>query len=820
MAWQIETSLNALASDHPALAGAAAAAVAAGISLAAARLAGVSGGGGSITVDTGDLPTTYDISAIKAYWGARPFASFKRTSGLVAKIVTWGISLLADIATGPDTVEANSFKRAAALRDIISEQGPAFVKVGQAVAIRPDLLPPAYLQELQKLLDQVAPFESIEARELIQAQLGGQRLEDVFEDVRAFDAPVAAASIGQVYKAKLKASGPGKTPEELETWGGDVAVKVQRPGILGVVTLDLLVIRSLLEAAAAIPANGNAQLEGIVQGAKGFIPVLDVAAERFLEELDYNLEADNAARFEKDMASVEVVRGAIKVPHVYRGLSGRCVLTQEWVEGRKLTDITADPTTGPLRAKLVQTLLNSYMVQFLETGFLHADPHPGNFMLMPDGRLCILDYGMMTTIGPDQRIAFIEYIAHLSARDYDKTLQDLVNLGFVPPELANDPASRAVVVPVLAETLETLYGSGGGITTKADALTAQSASRVGELSDKLEALAKDYPLILPPYFVLILRAFGTLEGLGLSVDANYAIIDECFPYVARRMLADDSPRMRAALQSFVYGGGDRLKVSRVRSIAAGFSDFTNNMGETETVAAEAAAALAARADGAGPAATSAAATESVNTPPGSSRNVPGALGTSGQTDAATRDALALVFSAEGNYLQEILVDEAVRAADALARGAASGAWRALGAGAPAAAALGLLVRPGPFGVPLALIPGLNIPILLSLVASQNGGAITLTLDDKRNLALLRSIAELVSPEFARRLGSASAAANRVNRSSGGGGVGSGSGVGVGATMSAEEMRRIVGLVQVLAPRTSDLDINTPHTMADILNPEA
>ena len=93
-----------------------------------------------------------------------------------------------------------------------------------------------------------------------------------------------------------------------------------------------------------------------------------------------------------------------------------------------------------------------------------------------------------------------------------------------------------------AETLETLYGSGGGITKKTDALNAQSASRVGDLSDKLESLAKDYPLQLPPYFVLILRAFGTLEGLGLSVDENYAIVDECFPYVARRMLADDSPR--------------------------------------------------------------------------------------------------------------------------------------------------------------------------------------------------------------------------------------------------------------------------------------
>ena len=176
----------------------------------------------------------------------------------------------------------------------------------------------------------------------------------------------------------------------------------------------------------------------------------------------------------------------------------------------------------------MQTLLNSYMVQFLETGFLHADPHPGNFLLMPDGRLCILDYGMMTEILPDQRVAFIEYIAHLSARDYEKTLTDLVNLGFVPPELANDPRNRDVVVPVLAETLETLYGSGGSAAKKLDKLSEQGNSRVSELSDKLEQLSKEYPLQLPPYFVLILRAFGTLEGLGLSVDENYAIVDECF----------------------------------------------------------------------------------------------------------------------------------------------------------------------------------------------------------------------------------------------------------------------------------------------------
>ena len=597
-AWQMESTMVDLAGDQPAVAGAIAAAFVAGTSLAMARVAGVNGDSTALTAYDGEtfdgLPTAYDIPAIREYWSSRPLASLKRASGLIAKLTAWGAGVASDVAT--DNVERNSRKRAIAMRDLISEQGPAFVKVGQAIAIRPDLLPQAYLYELQKLLDQVAPFGSAEARAMIKAQLGnGLELEDVFEDAAtALAKPVAAASIGQVYKATLKPGVAGVGDAEAETWGRQVAVKVQRPDILGVVTLDLLVIRSLLEAAASIPTGGNALLEQVVQTAEGFIPVLDVAAERFMEELDYGLEANNASRFEADMASVEVVRGAVKVPHVFRGLSGRCVLTQEWVTGRKLTEITADPTTGPIRAKLVQTLLNSYMVQFLETGFLHADPHPGNFMLMPDGRLCILDYGMMTEISEDQRIAFIEYIAHLSAREYDKTLEDLVNLGFVPESLVNDPANKAIVVPVLAETLETLYGSGGGITAKTDALNAQSASRVGELSDKLESLAKDYPLQLPPYFVLILRAFGTLEGLGLSVDENYAIVDECFPYVARRMLADDSPRMRAALQSFVYGGGDRLKVSRVRDIAAGFSEFTNNLGETEAVAAEAAAALRAK----------------------------------------------------------------------------------------------------------------------------------------------------------------------------------------------------------------------------------
>ena len=643
------------------------------------------------TQEAGDvLPTTYDVEKIRAYWRKRPLEIAKRSASLLADVAGWVVALLMDIQT--NSVEKNSVERASQLKDIIAKQGPAFVKVGQAVAIRPDLLPKAYLAELQTLLDGVKPFSNDEAKALIKEQLG-RPLEDVFEDVRAFDKPVAAASIGQVYKAKLKQT--KDLAKEQGTWGIDVAVKVQRPKILEVVTLDLLVIRTLLQSLAGLPKTGA--LEQIQQGAEGFLPVLDVAAERFLEELDFGLEASNAGRFEADMNRIPFVRGSIKVPHVFQSVSTRKVLTQEWVTGRKLTEL-AD-TKKETREKLVETLLNCYMVQFLETGFLHADPHPGNFLLQDDGRLCILDYGMMTTISEEQRIAFVEYIAHLSAKEYDKTLGDLVNLGFVPQELADDPVNRAIVVPVLAETLETLYGSGGGITTKTDALNAQQSSRVGELSDKLDALAKEYPLQLPPYFVLILRAFGTLEGLGLSVDSNYAIVDECFPYIARRLLSDDSPRMRSALRSFVYGGSDRLRVSRVRDIASGFSRFTNSMGASEVSAVK----------------------------------------DSTRLDPATRDALSIIFSGEGNYLQDLVVEEAVRAADAVSRNGAATAWQLLGRAWPLAAVASVTT-------PLALVPGLNGAIVLSALASQNKDAIALTYDDKKNLALLRSVAELISPE--------------------------------------------------------------------------
>lgn len=283
------------------------------------------------------------------------------------------------------------------------------------------------------------------------------------------------------------------------------------------------------------------------------------------------------------------------------------------------------------------------------------------------------------------------------------------------------------------------------VTQLQDNQTSQTAA----LQDKLEEIGRQYPLQLPPYFVLILRAFGTLEvrpsismmgltppkahrvpmhpmnsipgmhfircplkraldvlsaclqGLGLSVDDNFAVVDECFPYIARRMLSDDSPRMREALRTFIYNGDNRLDVQRLEDVAKGFSNFTNTM-DVDALPV--------------------------------TRGQPGKVK---PVDAATRDLLALLFSPEGNYVQELLVDEAVRAVDALSRDALVQLWQRLAAAAPGAIALALL--PTPLGLPAAMVPGLNTLPLLSVLAARNMEAIKLSADDKANLETLRRL---------------------------------------------------------------------------------
>mmetsp|Transcript_376 Transcript_376/g.2929 ORF Transcript_376/g.2929 Transcript_376/m.2929 type:complete len:673 (+) Transcript_376:268-2286(+) len=492
------------------------------------------------------LPYKYDIDIIRSYYGQRPIDVAQRSAELAASAAGFGSLLLYDYQTGK--WDQNMRERAVRARELITEAGPAFIKVAQAVSIRPDILPPIYIEELQKLQDRVPPFDALEARKILEDELQVP-LKEIFQDLSVFELPVAAASLGQVYKAKLLS-------------GEEVAVKVQRPGMLEAVTMDLHIIREALILGTSPPFPEDFQ-----SSCRGMLSVIDTWAGRFVEELDYIQEAQNAIRFEVLMSKISVIDEALVVPKPFTELTTRNVLVSEWVDGKKISelDVSSSEEKKTVKKQLA-VLLNCYLAQLLDTGFLHADPHPGNFLSLKDGRICILDYGLMTEVTEDQRLALIEYVTHLSAKEYSNTLGDLVKLGFIPEEVQSDPEKREIVAPLLGSVLEQLSQGGGAANINVDVVGRQ-----------VEELAEYYPLVIPAYFGLIVRAFSTLEGIGLTADSTYSIVDECFPYLCRRLLTDDSERMREALRTFLYGDKKQLSVERVEEMATGFQTFTNAM---------------------------------------------------------------------------------------------------------------------------------------------------------------------------------------------------------------------------------------------------
>merc|ERR1719201_2362150 len=195
-----------------------------------------------------------------------------------------------------------------------------------------------------------------------------------------------------------------------------------------------------------------------------------------------------------------------------------------------------------------------YLEMMLDTGILHCDPHPGNLLRTPDGRLCVLDWGLTTTIDKDLQLTLIEHVAHLTAQDYAKVPGDLVKLGFVPEGSEHVVESNGVV-DFLTYTYST-WKSGGG-ASKLD---------VPALFSRVRELAADSPggiFQVPPYFAYIAKSFSVLEGIGLSADPNYSIVDETLPYISQRILTDPSPRTAGALETFIFGEAKEDAYSRV-----------------------------------------------------------------------------------------------------------------------------------------------------------------------------------------------------------------------------------------------------------------
>lgn len=456
----------------------------------------------------------YNADLAAEYFSSKPLLVFSRFIEIAATAAIWGSGLLVDLLSGKLDDFTQQSKRADQLADVLTTLGPTFIKVGQSLSIRTDLLQPAYILGLTKLQDCVPSFPTEIAREIIERELG-QSVDYVFiSGIEPSAEVVAAASLGQVYKAVLRSD------------FSEVAIKVQRPEILSRVALDMHLLRVLAE-----PIKFVAGLQTDLAG------VIDDWGNGFVDELDYVKEGQNAELFMEAIAKTPL-KDAVFAPPVFKEYSTRRVLVTKWIDGEKLDNSKNEDVLA-----LCSVAMNTYLTMMLECSILHCDPHPGNLKRTPDGRLCILDWGLVTVLNPDLQLSYIEHIAHLTSKDYAKVPADLVRLGFVP-----EGKQQAVLEAGVVEVLSSVYTkfAGGGGVAKID---------VNQVIQEMNGLAGTYGNLfqLPPYFAYIARAFGVLEGIGLTVDPDYAIVGECLPYISQRLLNDNSERTGSALSTFIFG---------------------------------------------------------------------------------------------------------------------------------------------------------------------------------------------------------------------------------------------------------------------------
>lgn len=460
--------------------------------------------------DEAELPLRYDVDRLTAYLQSRPWEVRRRCLEVVGELVPFTAKLLLEWRCGLLKDEDRCRTRAAEGREILSRLGPAFIKAGQALAIRPDLVPSIALKELQRLCDDCPAFPWPLARDTLEAELG-KPLDDIFEgfgDV-GDPRPVAAASLGQVYRWKLKGS------QEL------VAVKVQRPNMAHAVAVDIYILRGI---AAAIRWG----LYTFTKTRVDHVMLVDAWAAGTFGELDYEAEAANQLRFRRALQSKMASR--VYVPAVRTELTSRRVLVTEWVDGPRL----ADSSPAVIRS-LVPTGVECFMVQMLELGLFHSDPHPGN-LLVRGNQLVLLDFGLVAEIQDFSMERHATCLVHLINADYEALLDDFVGIGFLPADV-----DRQQVLPPLRSVLEQGMRSGGDLRRRAKNFQA--------ISDDLSDLFYELPFMVPDYFALVTRALAVLEGIALVGDPEFDIFWAAYPYALSKATTILGARRAATLLS-------------------------------------------------------------------------------------------------------------------------------------------------------------------------------------------------------------------------------------------------------------------------------
>ncbi|QDZ39950.1 AarF/ABC1/UbiB kinase family protein [Euhalothece natronophila Z-M001] len=449
----------------------------------------------------------YDAQAIAQYYRQFPFLILRRLVAIVWILGRFFLHLKLDQWRGLE--EQNKYKRARELRELLTKLGPTYIKVGQALSTRPDLVRKDFLDELTKLQDQLPPFDNAIAFNIIEKELE-RPVKDIYQEISP--EPVAAASLGQVYRAVLHS-------------GEEVAVKVQRPNLEPILTLDLYIMRwGISKIKRWLPLNLGHDLTLII----------DEFGNKLFEEIDYINEGKNAEQFANNFKNDETV----KIPKIYWDYSSYRVLTLEWINGFKLTDTQKIEAANLDQNEITEIGVVAGLRQLLEHGFFHADPHPGNLFVIPDGRMAYIDFGMMDQLEEETKETLATSIVHLLNKDYEKLAENFIFLGFLAPDTEIEP-----IVPALEQVL----GNAMGESVK--------NFNFKTITDEFSELMYDYPFRIPANFALIIRSLITQEGLALTLDPNFKIVEVAYPYVAQRLLRGESPEMRRRLIEVLFKDG-------------------------------------------------------------------------------------------------------------------------------------------------------------------------------------------------------------------------------------------------------------------------
>ena len=435
--------------------------------------------------------------------------------GVRQQFLHWLMLLVRRFFIGGDSSkQANQEKQAVWLKEKLIELGPTFIKIGQSMGTRPDLMPLPFVISLGELQDNVPPFDNEIAFARIEKELGGK----INEFYKEFELqPVAAASLGQVYRARLHT-------------GEEVAVKVQRPNLEATIKGDLEILRKVADFAERFPQlNENADWSGMLREFN----------ETIHEEMDYAAEGRNAERFRESFKNWDNVH----VPKIYWNATTSKVLTMEFIHGTKVTELDKLHGQGISPEKVNRLLIRTYLKQLLEDGFFHADPHPGNLLVMSDGRLAFFDFGMVGRIPPELQAKMIDAFFHVVGKDPAGIAQDLIDLDFLKPG-TNPSVVRTVVEKMFEFHLN---------------LKLKDVN-FKELTYDLADVMYDYPFRLPSNFTYIMRALMTLEGIGMITDPEFNFFETAKPYAKEFMLRREGADFRKMFVNKLLGRNEDGKI--------------------------------------------------------------------------------------------------------------------------------------------------------------------------------------------------------------------------------------------------------------------